>query len=55
MAPAEFFLFTKLKLPLRGTCFQLIEGNGFKKCFDVWIIRWYKCIIWEGPTLKAIK
>ena len=55
MAPANFFLFAKLKLPLQGTCFQSIEDmrensqrelksipkNVFKKCFDDWIIRYY--------------
>ena len=55
MAPADFFLFPKLKLPLRGTRFQSIEDikensrrelksipeNAFRKCFDVWIIRWH--------------
>ncbi len=48
MAPADFFLFPKLKLPLRGTRFQSIEDvkensrrelnsileAAFKKCFD---------------------
>ena len=62
MAPADFFLFPKLKLPLRGTHFQSIEDiketlrqelesipqNAFKKCFDDWIIRWNKCIISGG-------
>ena len=59
MAPANFFLFQKLKLPLRGTRFQSTEDikknsrrelesiskNAFKKCFDDWIIHWHKCII----------
>ena len=58
MAPADCFLFPKLKLALRGTRFQSIENmkenspremksipeNAFKKCFDDWIIRWHKCI-----------
>ena len=62
MAPADFFLFPKLKLPLRGTRFQSIEDmkensrrelksipkNAFKKCFDNWIIRWHKCIVSGG-------
>ena len=59
IAPADFFLFPKLKLPLRGTRFQSIEDikensrrelksileNAFKNCFDDWIIRWHECII----------
>ena len=52
----DFFLFLKLKLPLRGTRFQSIEDikensrrelksipkKAFKKCSDNWIIRWHK-------------
>ena len=59
MTSPDFFLFPKLKLPLRGTLFQSIENikensrqelksipeNAFRKCFDEWIIRCHKCII----------
>ena len=59
MTQADFFLFPKLKLPLRGTRFQSTEDikensrrklksvpeNAFKKCFDNWIICRHKCII----------
>ena len=69
MAPADFFLFLKLKLPLRGTRFQSIEyikknsrrelksipENAFKKCFDDWIIRWHKCIISGGAYCEGHK
>ena len=69
MVPADFFLFPKLKLPLRGTCFQTIEyikdnlrrelksipENTFKKCFDDWIIRWHKCIISGGAYFEGDK
>ena len=69
MALADFFLFLKLKLPLRGTRFQSIEGikenwrreqksipeNAFKKCFDDLIIRWHKCIISGGAYFKGDK
>ena len=62
MAPADFFLFPKLKLSLRGTRFQSKEDikenlwqelksipeNAFKKYCDDWIIRWHKCIISGG-------
>lgn len=67
MAPADFFLFPRLKLPLRGTRFQSIENikenslrelksiskNAFKKCFDDWIIRWHKSIISEGAYFEG--
>ena len=69
MAPAHFFLFPKLKLPLRGTRFQSIEDikensrrelksipeNAFKKCFDDWIIPWHKCIILGGAYFEGDK
>ena len=59
MALDDFFLFPKVKIPLRSTRFQSIEDlkensrrelkaipeNAFKKCFDDCIIRWHKCII----------
>lgn len=69
MAPADFFLFPKLKLPLRGTRFQSIEDikensrrelnsipeAAFKKCFDEWIIRWWKCIVSKGAYSEGDK
>ena len=69
MAPADFFLSPKLKLPLRGTHFKSIEDikensrrkpksipvNALKKCSDDWIIRWHKCIISEGAYFKGDK
>ena len=69
MAPADFFLFPKLKLPLRGTRFQSIEDitensrrelksipeNAFKKFFDDWIIRCHKCIISGGAYFENDK
>ena len=67
MAPADFFLFPKLKLPLRGTRFQSIDDikensrrvlksipkNAFKKCFDDWVLRWHKCIISKGAYFEG--
>ena len=67
MALADFFLFQKLKLPLRGTRFRSIEDmkqnsrwelksipeNAFKKCFDDWIIRLHKCIILGGAYFEG--
>ena len=69
MAPANVFLFPKLKLPLQGTHFLSIEDieensrlelksipeNAFKKCFDDWIIRWHKCIISGGTYFEGDK
>ena len=69
MAPADCFLFPKLKLPLRGARFQSIEDikknsrrvlksvpeNAFKKCFNDWIIGWNKCIISGGAHFGGDK
>ena len=66
MAPAEFFLFSKLKLPLRDTRFQSIgdtEENSQRKLKsipenEVLMIRLFVSIselFREGATLKAIK
>ena len=69
MAPADFFLFLKLKLLLRSTRFYSIEDikensrrelksipeNAFKKCFDDWIIRWHKCFISGGAYFGVDK
>lgn len=69
MAPADFFLFPKLKLPLRGTRFQSVEDikensrrelnsipeAAFQKCFNEWIIRWRKCIVSEGAYFEGDK
>ena len=69
LASADFFLFPKLKLPLRSTRFQSIKDikensrlelksipeNTFKICFDDWIIRWHKCIISGGAYFNGDK
>ena len=55
LTPCDFFLFPKLKLPLRGRRFESIEAikenslkelkkissNAFKRCFDDWTNRWH--------------
>ena len=69
IAPTDFFLFPKLKLPLWSTRIQSIEDikenlrwelksipeNAFKKCFDNWIIRWHKCIISGAAYFESDK
>lgn len=69
MAPCDFFLFPKLKLPLRGRRFESIEvikenstkelkaipESAYKKCFDDWIIRWHKCIASNGAYFEGDK
>ena len=68
MAQADFFLFPKLKLPLRGTRFQSIEDkensrwelksipeNAFKNVFMIGLFVGISVLFREGPTLESIK
>jgi hypothetical protein len=68
MAPEDFLLFPKLKLPLDGTRFQSVQDvkensrrelnsipeAAFKKCFVNWIIHWRKCIVTETNSICII-
>ena len=59
---ADFFLFSKLKTPMKGKRFPTIEEikvkskqeqlaipkSEFQKCFKDWKIRWHQYIISEG-------
>jgi [histone H3]-lysine36 N-dimethyltransferase SETMAR len=67
MAPADFFLFPKLKIPLRGYRFQSneeiqreslralkdIPKIDYQKCFLDWKKRWHKCIAVEGDYFEG--
>lgn len=67
MAPCDFFLFPKLKRPLKGQRFSTIEEikeeslkvlnaipkTEFQKCFEDWKKRWHKCIISEGEYFEG--
>lgn len=67
LAPCDFFLFPKLKLPLRGTRFESIEAikqnsarelksipeSAYKKCFDNWKCRWHRCIGANGAYFEG--
>ena len=69
MAPCDFFLFPKLKMPMKGKRFDTIDElkkksveelkaipiNAFKKCFEDWKKRWHKCIISEGDYFEGDK
>ena len=58
VATCDFWLFPKLKRPLRGNRFESIEENqhetvralkaiptdDFSECFEDWRKRWHKCI-----------
>ncbi|UYV76531.1 hypothetical protein LAZ67_14001018 [Cordylochernes scorpioides] len=60
LAPGDFFLFPKLKRPMKGR--HGIEGgaekilkNDFLKCFEDWKNRWHKCIISHGDYFEGDK
>jgi len=67
LAPCDFWLFPKLKRPLRGHRFESIEEikaeskkalmaipeSGFMACFEDWKKRWHKCIVSEGDYFEG--
>ncbi|XP_035896952.1 uncharacterized protein K02A2.6-like [Anopheles stephensi] len=67
LAPADFWLFNKLKLSLRGHRFDTIEeieaaataelkdipASAFSTCFKEWEKRWKRCIASEGDCFKG--
>ena len=70
LAPADFWLFPKLKTPMKGKRYATIEEikeksnqqllaipkSMFQKFFEDRKKRWHKCIISEGgDTLKGTK
>ncbi|KAG5341362.1 GVQW3 protein, partial [Acromyrmex heyeri] len=68
LAPCDFFLFSKLKRPMKGRRYATIEEiktaskelnkitkNDFLKCFEDWKKRWHKCIISDGDYFEGDK
>lgn len=69
MAPCDFFLFPKLKLPLRGKRFESLETikenatkelksiptEAYKMCMDKWVERWRMCVASEGCYFEGDK
>lgn len=67
LAPCDFFLFDRLKKPLRGTRFESVEAiklkslealmaipkTDFQKSFEGWIKRWHKCIAADGDYFEG--
>jgi hypothetical protein len=57
MAPWNFWLFPKLKMPLKGTQFEsredataqlgVIPQEAFQKCSQHWQDRWKKCVHYQ--------
>ncbi|CAK9811861.1 Mariner Mos1 transposase [Anthophora quadrimaculata] len=69
LAPCDFFLFPKLKLPLRGKRFDTLEAikenatkelkaipsSAYNKCMDDWIKRWHMCVASDGCYFEGDK
>lgn len=67
LAPCDFWLFSKLKRPLRGHRFETIEEiqreslkelkaipeKDFAACFEDWKKRWHKCIASGGDYFEG--
>jgi hypothetical protein len=69
MAPCDFWLFPKLKRPLKGSCLDSHQdiirnamkelrclAEAFQTCFQQWKERWPKYVwSYKGPTFKWIR
>jgi transposase len=67
LAPADFFLFPKLKTTLKGSHFQIIEEiqenatrelraiteSAFQEAFQQWKKRWEPCIASRGDYFEG--
>jgi transposase len=67
MAPCDFWLFPKLKMPLKGTRYEsredimqnataqlyMIPQEAFQKCFQQWQDRWKKCVHYQGDYFEG--
>lgn len=67
LAPSDFFLFPKLKLPLRGRRFETIEAikqnslkelkaiplSAYERCMQDWVKRCHRCIGLDGAYYEG--
>ena len=67
LAPCDFFLFGRLKKPLRGTRYSTgdevmerskmalmtIPQTDYKNFFEDWIKRWHKCVAVDGEYFEG--
>jgi len=67
LAPADFFLFPKLKTTLKGRCIKTIEEiqenaitelraiteSAFQETFEQWKKRWERCIASRGDYFEG--
>jgi hypothetical protein len=67
MASCDFWLFPKLKMPLKGTRFEsredimriatsrliTIPKDAFQQSFQQWRKRWEKCVHYQGGYFEG--
>jgi hypothetical protein len=67
MTPLDFWLYPKLKMPLKGTRFEsredmmpnataqldMIPQEAFQKCLQRWQDRWKKCVHYQGDYFEG--
>jgi hypothetical protein len=67
MAPCDFWLFPKLKMPLKGNRFEsredimrnatarliTIPKDAFQKCFQQWQKHWETCVHYQGDYFEG--
>jgi hypothetical protein len=67
MAPCDFWLFPRLKTPLRDSRFDshkdtiqnttaqlhTIPKQAYQHCFQRWKDRWAKCVEWQGANFEG--
>jgi hypothetical protein len=63
MALCDFWLFPKLKMPLKGAREDIMRNakaqlntipkNAFQKCFLQWRDRWDKCAHYQGESFEG--
>lgn len=67
LTPCDFFLFPKLKLPLRGQRFETLDAikqsslnelkaiplSAYERCMQDWIKRCHRCIGLDGAYFEG--
>lgn len=68
LSPCDFYLFPTIKADLRGKRYEDVEDlpvvvresirkiptEDFKKCFTSWVLRWEKCIKFQGEYFEKM-
>jgi len=67
LAPCDFWLFPKVKMTMKGKCFESFQDikaattaqletltkEDFQNCFRKWQERWYKCVRSKGEYFEG--